>query len=296
MQAPIDKLLLEAKNDNYERNKHQIKVYGPSDSRLVHGEAWEFISDISQRPMETVVMDETVKSEVLLQIDDFLRSAPVYAKKGIPHRLGYLLWGETGTGKSSFAEAIAGKFEMPVYLLSLSKVSSDRHLTRLCTELPGRCVLLMEDIDCSKLPDRDARTASYEDVDAGFTSLAGLLNALDGIGAPQGRVLMMTTNDKSKLDPALVRPGRIDRQIAFRRANSTQAAQLFQSLFGTQDMSPLVDAFERLGSVPHCQIQCAWIRYKTDEKGALEFLQGEKQRDQCVLRELLTETKEVERD
>nr|POE87592.1 putative mitochondrial chaperone bcs1-b [Quercus suber] len=62
-------------------------------------------------------------------------------------------------------------------------------------------------------------------------SLSGLLNAIDGVATHEGRVLIMTSNHPEKLDPALVRPGRVDRKIGFRLAMKTQIRELFVRMY-----------------------------------------------------------------
>jgi len=62
--------------------------------------------------------------------------------------------------------------------------------------------------------------------DTGVT-LSGLLNALDGVSSREGRVLFLTTNHLERLDPALIRPGRVDRKIELAYATPDQARRLF---------------------------------------------------------------------
>lgn len=69
-------------------------------------------------------------------------------------------------------------------------------------------------------------------------SLSGLLNAIDGVASHEGRVLILTTNKPESLDEALVRPGRVDRQVAFMNATSGQAAELFHRMYETHDRKP----------------------------------------------------------
>lgn len=66
-------------------------------------------------------------------------------------------------------------------------------------------------------------------------SLSGLLNAIDGVASHEGRVLIMTTNKPESLDAALVRPGRVDRQVAFENATSKQAEELLRRMYETHD-------------------------------------------------------------
>ncbi|KAL2196318.1 BCS1 N terminal-domain-containing protein [Corynascus similis CBS 632.67] len=62
-------------------------------------------------------------------------------------------------------------------------------------------------------------------------SLSGLLNAIDGVASHEGRVLIMTTNKPDALDEALIRPGRVDLQVAFTNASQQQARELFVRMY-----------------------------------------------------------------
>lgn len=62
-------------------------------------------------------------------------------------------------------------------------------------------------------------------------SLSGLLNALDGVGAQEGRILFATTNKYTSLDPALCRPGRMDIHIEFQLASKYQAKELYRCFY-----------------------------------------------------------------
>lgn len=80
----------------------------------------------------------------------------------------------------------------------------------------------------------DGKTIEEEDksdVMEGRVTLSGLLNALDGIGAQEGRILFATTNQYGALDPALVRPGRMDLHIEFKLASKDQARGLFEAFY-----------------------------------------------------------------
>ncbi|KAK4155471.1 BCS1 N terminal-domain-containing protein [Chaetomidium leptoderma] len=62
-------------------------------------------------------------------------------------------------------------------------------------------------------------------------SLSGLLNAIDGVASHEGRVLIMTTNKPETLDEALIRPGRVDLQVAFTNATQDQSRELFVRMY-----------------------------------------------------------------
>ena len=62
-------------------------------------------------------------------------------------------------------------------------------------------------------------------------TLSGLLNALDGVGAQEGRILFATTNKYTSLDPALSRPGRMDIHVEFKLASKYQATELYRRFY-----------------------------------------------------------------
>ena len=66
-------------------------------------------------------------------------------------------------------------------------------------------------------------------------SFSGLLNAIDGVASHEGRILIMTTNHRERLDPALIRPGRVDMQIEFGYACKATLAEIFRELYSSVD-------------------------------------------------------------
>jgi chaperone BCS1 len=76
-----------------------------------------------------------------------------------------------------------------------------------------------------------------------MVSFSGLLNALDGVRTQEGRILFMTTNHPENLDPALVRPGRVDLQVKLDYASFHQMEELFMRFHPTQ--RPLAKEFAK---------------------------------------------------
>lgn len=86
----------------------------------------------------------------------------------------------------------------------LSLNLDDSSLADMMRYLPSHCVLLLEDIDAA-FKSRVDNSSERKDNESSIT-LSGLLNAIDGLAAPEGRLLFATTNHVQKLDPALIRP------------------------------------------------------------------------------------------
>lgn len=164
------------------------------------------------RALEGVVMETTLKKNLLDDIKFYLSSQcrKFYQNRGIPYRRGYLLYGPPGTGKTSFATAIAGHFNLPVYILTLTDLD-DKNLAELFNEMPTRACLVLEDIDSAGLRRDDCHASggksgskSKKKKQEEGVTLSGLLNCLDGPAFLDGRLLLMTSNSPDNLDPALV--------------------------------------------------------------------------------------------
>lgn len=145
-----------------------------------------------------------------------------------------MLHGPPGTGKTSFCTALAGHFDLNLYILSFtSSTLDDETLQHLFEKLPARSVVLLEDVDVAGLQ-RDNIKGSRSEV-----TLSGLLNVIDGAGAVEGRLLIMTSNSANSLDPALVRPGRCDHHVLMGNAVPEVAAALFKQVYTDIDGKPV---------------------------------------------------------
>jgi len=184
-------------------------------------ESWEPTSWQPRRPPESLVLGDGVLEGVLEDLREFGRSRAWYVERGVPYRRGYLLHGPPGNGKTTLVLAAAGELGLSVAVLGLSnRVLSDESLRTMVDSLPPSTILLIEDVDCVF---KSARATG----DQTGVTLSGLLNALDGVSSREGRILFLTTNHPERLDPALIRPGRVDRKVALRNATRDQARRLF---------------------------------------------------------------------
>jgi hypothetical protein len=155
------------------------------------------------RPLDTVILKTGEKESLLEDVRSFMRSEKAYINAGIPWHRGYLFSGPPGTGKTSLIGAIAAACDLDLYYIPLTTIETDSTLIELFSGVSARSILLLEDVDIT----HGARTRTDEE--KGVT-LQGLLNCLDGFTTPHGLITMMTTNDRKVLDPALIRPGRVD--------------------------------------------------------------------------------------
>lgn len=164
-----------------------------------------------KRNISSVVLDDGICDRIVDDCKEFIGNHKWYTDRGIPYRRGFLLHGPPGCGKSSFITALAGEIEYGICLLNLSERGlTDDRLNHLLNVAPQQTIILLEDIDAAFVSREDTtkQKAAFEGLNR--VTFSGLLNCLDGVASTEARIVFMTTNYLNRLDPALIRPGRVD--------------------------------------------------------------------------------------
>ncbi|WCJ24988.1 P-loop containing nucleoside triphosphate hydrolases superfamily protein [Euphorbia peplus] len=161
---------------------------------------------------DTIAIEPDLKHRLLKDLDRFVERKYYYRTVGKAWKRGYLLYGPPGTGKSSLIAAIANYLKFDVYDLELTQVTANSSLRRVLLETANRSILVVEDIDCTIQLDNRLTAAQQVNSRVNKVTLSGFLNFIDGLWSSCGdeRIIIFTTNHKEKLDPALLRPGRMD--------------------------------------------------------------------------------------
>lgn len=199
------------------------------DSYYSHNRPWESVNFVHPASFDTLALDGDLKQRICDDLDRFVANEAYYQRVGKAWKRGYLLYGPPGTGKSSMIAAIANKMRYDVYDLELTEVDSNIELRKLLLHTNNRSVIVIEDIDCSLdlsgqrkrkkkrvHPDPAAAGVPFKPSrDDRKVTLSGLLNFVDGLWSCCGteRIFIFTTNYVEKLDPALLRAGRMDMHI-----------------------------------------------------------------------------------
>ncbi|QDQ21806.1 ATP-dependent zinc metalloprotease FtsH [Corynebacterium glutamicum] len=154
----------------------------------------------------------------LHEIKDFLEDPTRYEALGAKIPRGVLLYGPPGTGKTLLARAVAGEAGVPFYSISGSDfvemfvgvgASRVRDLFKQAKE-NSPCIIFVDEIDAVGRARGSGMGGGHDEREQ---TLNQLLVEMDGFGDRQGVILMAATNRPDVLDPALLRPGRFDRQI-----------------------------------------------------------------------------------
>lgn len=239
----------------------------------------EFGHPKRKRPLSSVILEEGVKERIVEDVRAFLGSRKWYADRGVPYRRGYLLYGPPGTGKSSFIEALAGDMDFNIAMLNLSERGlTDDRLLHLLTIVPPRTIVLLEDADAA-FANRRVQTDEHGYRGANVT-FSGLLNALDGVASAEERIVFLTTNHIERLDPALVRPGRVDMTVRLGEATTYQMSELWDRFFD-QEVDPegkFKTAFLRklrelgkLGRISPAELQGIFLFNKDDPQAVIDM-------------------------
>ena len=205
-------------------------------------ETWTNRGFLTKRNLDTIVMDQGDKERIVKHINSFNESLEFYQAKGIPYRTGILLEGPPGSGKTSLARALATHFDRHLYTINLAMMDDESILGALAFSRKNS-IILIEDCDTTGSTNDRAKKSKKkkEDEEKGNEkiTLGGLLNALDGVFTPEGRIVIMTTNHPEKLDAALIRPGRCDLRIHMGYADSDMASQMYARFFEDKIKVPL---------------------------------------------------------
>jgi len=175
--------------------------------------------------------------ELRERLNVFINHPEWYEERGIPHTLGIMLHGIPGAGKTSTIKAIAKDTGRHIFNLALRPYTTCKQLTNLFYDenvavmaadgtsvnyrIPlNKRIYVIEDIDCltDVVLDRSTSHSKKQNHNE-VLSLSYLLNLLDGVLETPGRILVITSNFPERIDKALIRPGRIDVKVEFRRAD-----------------------------------------------------------------------------
>ena len=158
------------------------------------------------------------EKEEVAELIDFLKNPKKFQKLGARIPKGVLLFGPPGTGKTLLAKAVAGEADVPFYFISGSDfvelfVGVGASRVRDMFQQAKRnapCLIFIDEIDAVG---RQRGTGLGGGHDEREQTLNQLLTEMDGFGANEGIIIIAATNRPDVLDPALLRPGRFDRQV-----------------------------------------------------------------------------------
>lgn len=259
---------------------------------------------VTTRTFDNVYFDEQHK--VRKHTEFFLHNRRWYEKKGIPYTLGFLFHGDPGCGKTSETKAIANVARRHIINVQLSEIKTKaqlRHLffsedinvwngqqlERFVIPIHER-LYVIEDIDAmgdtvlrrewkkpeialEKKSDDPFAVSDETEVLKDPIDLSFLLNILDGTLESSGRMLVITSNFPERIDKALIRPGRIDMIVHFRKCSIAVLREMVEGFYDKPAPEHRIWAMEDLNHVwSPAEVNQILFRNFDSPEGALEEL------------------------
>jgi hypothetical protein len=249
------------------------------------------------RALDNLIFPDRVK-KLIQEIELWRSHRDWYRGRAIPWKRGWLLYGPPGTGKTALARAFAEDLNMPIYVFNLAQMSN-HELMKTWTDMQVNvpCIALIEDIDNvfhgrenvarknNPMPFMLPRRSDDDNGKGGDPmpsplTFDCLLNCLDGVERSDGIFTIITTNDLTKIDPALgqprklpdgtmefisTRPGRIDKAVELTYMEAADKKRLAKRILGEYPeeyakMLEFVDHFPELQETPaQFQERCGQI-------------------------------------
>uniref|UniRef100_A0A8C9GUQ5 26S proteasome regulatory subunit 6B homolog n=1 Tax=Piliocolobus tephrosceles TaxID=591936 RepID=A0A8C9GUQ5_9PRIM len=185
---------------------------------------------------------DTQKQEMREAVELPLKSPELYEKIGIDPPMGILIYGPPGTGKTMLVKAVANETKVTFIGVVGSEFVQKylgegprmvRDVFRLARE-NSPSIIFIDEVDAIATKRFDAQTGADREVQR---ILLELLNQMDGFDKSTNVKVIMATNRADTLDPALLRPGRLDRKIEFPLPDRKQKRLIFQTIISKMSVS-----------------------------------------------------------
>jgi hypothetical protein len=236
------KIIADKKDDVLELIKYGKQIFKKTMSKdiiyTVSGSSYDVTRPVTIKFTKNMKnMFSEYKQKIYDNVKIFLESREKYAGYGIPYKKGILLYGKPGSGKSSFAYMLAREFGLPIYKI-MSKISGNNF---------ENSILLFDDVDVyfeinkkrieklkKALKNTNTKNEPWLTDYNGRSDLKWLLSFIDGYDNADGCIIIMTTNDISNIDPALLRAGRMDEQYNINNCKSEILNEILHYYFPNQ--------------------------------------------------------------
>ena len=262
MQEYVDKLKNDYDNlvkDNFNNNLYVFQYEGNNNEEKDTFKIFPFYTTCR---LDKLWFDG--KNELMRKIDFFANNKEWYEEKGKPYTLSICTYGEPGCGKTSFEKALAKKLNRHIIMVDLSKIVSQNDADQLFfnekingKHIPyNKRIYVFPDFDCQSDITKQRQTEEKKVVDESvkkegndlllelvadkFTkvtkptnclNLSKLLNIWDGIPERTGQIFVMDTNHPENLDKALLRPGRIDHMVEFKKMSTINVENMVSNYY-----------------------------------------------------------------
>lgn len=253
----IVKLLNDIVSEYKISNKNDLYIlkYSPGSY-----ESWTSSKEYTCKTVENIIFPE--RDSILKSIDKFNESKNIYIPNGIEWYYGLTLYGKPGSGKTTFAKALAKYTKRDLYVINLPSITDSKYMS-LFNSIGKNALLLIDDIDIG-INDRESTNKNG-------VQLSTLLSTLDGNSSRSDLIVVFTTNNIKALDDALLRHGRMDKVIEVSYPDNKCINEYLSNFYGTKYKEYINNTKI---SVPMSTIQDVCL--KNDLETAVSIIQNEK--------------------
>lgn len=256
--SAIKSLLAECvKLSSLTKKVNEVKLF----THNTYGE-WYSCGYINARKIEDIVLPVKFKEKLFTVLDNFINSKDWYNKAAIFYKLGLMLHGIPGNGKTTLAIAIANYLGRDLYMLDLNSINENHMLKSCFANIGKNGVLLTEDIDGFF----HLRIPVKKDSKLSFSTF---LNCYDGLFYKEGLISIITTNNIHLVDPALMRKGRMDFVEEVEKPGQDEVLDYLIRFF---KLALLEFTYESDYSM--CDIQALCMEYQSDLDGLINHFKN----------------------
>jgi chaperone BCS1 len=246
-----------ADSDSDSESESESEDSGPRLFSLARNK-WYDTGVALNRPLETVFLEDKVKTELTNAFEDFQNNEQWYRDKFIPYKMGILIHGGLGEGKTSLISGLSTKYDLDVYYISISAGDVLMQIEKIPQDRNNIIVIENLDLELSQLGDR------YSYV------YPRLLNVMDGLLSPSGSIFIVTTSSLEGIPEEFKRPGRFTHKIEILPPSKDVIANYFQWFYSDVDSRLGTKFAESITSkVSMCVIQNHLLRNRTDPENAI---------------------------
>lgn len=213
--------------------RNALRITDDKHIRVQYLNEYEISCDVIPHSFDNIVLDETVKQNIINGLVNWSKSKDWYDEHQLVHKIGVFLYGKPGTGKSTVAKAISSMFgNAPILTIDPNNImNSVNGILKMRKKYDGTIVVLIEDFDMyfkSREEIENVEIGLDQKKQKDFNQNA-IFQLLDGVYSTDDTIYVATTNYKDRIDSALIRYGRFDIQeelTYFNKDDATKCVKL----------------------------------------------------------------------
>ncbi|OIW13501.1 hypothetical protein TanjilG_29242 [Lupinus angustifolius] len=258
--------ILTVSDEIEEQGKRDLRLFMIDDGD--RNQRWRSVPFTHPSTFETMAIETDLKNKIKSDLTSFLKAKQHYHRLGRVWKRSFLLYGPSGTGKSSFVAAMANFLKYDVYDTDLFRIQTDSNLKSLLLQTKPKSIIVIEDLD--QFLHENEKTATKTSL-----SCSGLLNFMDGILSCEERVMVFTMRTKENIDPNFLRPGRVDIHINFPLCDFSTFKTMANNYLGVKEHKLFVkvkEIFEKGTSLSHAEISELMIVNRNSPSRAIKSI------------------------